>query len=174
MMRSTQAATSERISGSVRRTIRQLLARRCSSFARSFGPCLFKLCQYDPSTSTASRDSGNATSSEYGPIAKSGTNFTPRRSSSSLRAYSMLLVLGQFVATHAPVQRREQNRKRETSEGLTSTTHPHISQAIGTLGLKRGCSLPTIPRLTSSTQAFEQYFRPRSISGSVALKVVPQ
>lgn len=130
MMRSTQAFTLARMSVSGNRRTRQPRRESQASLRSSLAFCFSSPCQYAPSASTASCLSGNAISTVNCPIRYSVANEIARALSSSWSAFSRLLVRGQVDAANAPEHRREQNRKRETSDGLTWHILPHISQAI--------------------------------------------
>lgn len=173
-MRSTHADTSARMSFSPSRITVHPACFKYASFWRSLRTCFSRLCQYLPSASTTRRDSGNAISTAYGPIAISRTKAMFLISSSLWSAFSRLLVRGHVVATQAPEHRLEQNRKRGTRDGFTPTTLPHISQVICTFGLNSGWSVPVISLRALSAHGFEQYFFPRLTSGCVASNGAPQ
>lgn len=157
-MRSTQAAISARMSSSGRRIMTHPRRDNQASLRASLPRCFSLPCQYLPSASTAIMQSGRATSTTYWPMRYSASNAIERAISSLWSARSRLLVRGHVDATNAPEQRREQNRKRETSDGLTLTSLPHISHVISGFDLNKGCSGPLRRRLDSSAHGLEQNF----------------
>lgn len=155
MTSSMQAAGLAMMAASVKRTTVQPIDRRYPSLRRSLACWRSLPCQYAPSASMATKASGNARSTLYGPMACSAWNVIPRAVSSFWRAISRLLVRGQRLLVNEPWQRREQNRNSASFAFFTHTMRPHIWQARCSR-VNSQCSGPVTIRRWACLQAAEQ------------------